>query len=195
MHRIKKYANRKMYDASTKQYVTMDDIAELVESGEAITVIDNASGEEITQEILSQLVGRVLDGQAKKLPVSVLVGLMRKGSGGLVDFSKKYISLWRGALTYADDELDKVSSRLGRPKPPDTDEDPSLSAVDAIDQEQLLSLLDERIKQQTEKMIKAYQAESKKRLSGLKADITKLKTRLETIESLLSQVLKIDKSK
>ena len=192
MHRIKKYANRKMYDTTTQRNVTLDDIAELVESGETITIIDNASGEEITQEILSQLVSRALDGQARKLPLSVLVGLMRKGSGGLVDFSKKYISLWRGALTYADGELDKVSSLIGRPQRPDADQDPSLSDENADAQEQLLSLLDARIEQQTERILNQQQAETDKRFSMLEGDITRIQTRLETLERLLSQALKIE---
>jgi len=43
MHRIKKYANRKLYDVNTKKYVTMDDIAELVQAGEDVRIIDNTS--------------------------------------------------------------------------------------------------------------------------------------------------------
>ena len=68
MHRIKKYANRKLYDVTTKQYVTMDNIAELVQAGEDVRIIDNTSDKDITQEVVSQLVGRVFDGQARKLP-------------------------------------------------------------------------------------------------------------------------------
>jgi len=45
------------------------------------------------------------------------------GSGGLVDFSKKYVSFWQGALTYAEDELDKVNTMIGREKSADSAKD------------------------------------------------------------------------
>jgi polyhydroxyalkanoate synthesis regulator protein len=182
-----------MYDTTTKRDVTMDDIAELVQSGESITIIDNASGEDITQEIVSQLVGRVLDGQAKKLPLSVLVDLMRKGSGGLMDFSKKYISFWQGALNYAGDELDKVQFLIGRQKSDATDDSKTLEGDSLSDQEALLSFLDERIQQQTEKIIDIRDKDIKKQISRVRSDITKLKTRIDTFETLLSQALSLKK--
>jgi len=55
-HLIKKYANRKLYDTRTSQYVTLDGIADLVRAGHDIRVVDRDSGNDITQVVLSQIV-------------------------------------------------------------------------------------------------------------------------------------------
>ena len=40
MHLIKKYANRKLYDTTDKCYLTMDRLAELIKSGEEVSIVD-----------------------------------------------------------------------------------------------------------------------------------------------------------
>ncbi len=55
-HLIKKYANRKLYDTRSSQYVTLDGIADLVRAGHDIRVVDRDSGNDITQVVLSQIV-------------------------------------------------------------------------------------------------------------------------------------------
>ena len=55
-HLIKKYANRKLYDTRTSQYVTLEGIADLVRAGHDIRVVDRDTGNDITQVVLSQIV-------------------------------------------------------------------------------------------------------------------------------------------
>ena len=55
-HLIKKYANRKLYDTRTSQYVTLEGIADLVRAGHEIRVVDRDTGNDITQVVLSQIV-------------------------------------------------------------------------------------------------------------------------------------------
>jgi polyhydroxyalkanoate synthesis repressor PhaR len=55
-HLIKKYANRKLYDARTSRYITLEGIAELVRSGHEIKVVDRDNGHDLTQLTLSQIV-------------------------------------------------------------------------------------------------------------------------------------------
>lgn len=189
MHHIKKYANRKLYDTSTKRYVTMDDISEFVKSGEEITIIDNSTGNEITQEIVSQLVGRAFDDQARKLPLSVLRRLMRKGSGGLVDYTRKYVSLWQNALTFADDELVKVDTFLGRDKTTGDKQDESEGSHNLQDSEEIIQLLDQRIDQRLEKVLENSENAQKQQITNLKSEITRLSARLETFENIFSRIL------
>ena len=195
MHQIKKYANRKMYDVTTKSYVTLEDIAKLVEEGEEIQIIDNSSGEEITQEIVSQIVGRALDGQARKLPKTVLIQLLRKGSGGLVDFSKKYVSFWQNALSYAEDELYKVDTLIGRETNGDSPDKPKPSQAFWFDQAEFNQLLDDRVDERLSHNTKKQDAIWKEEIAMLKADITKLTARMETFENIFFQLMKIDKEK
>ncbi|MCK4510605.1 hypothetical protein KAW64_02650 [bacterium] len=54
MRTIIKHANRRLYDASERGAVTLLGVSELVIGGEAITVVDKASGEDITVVTLLQ---------------------------------------------------------------------------------------------------------------------------------------------
>lgn len=186
-HQIKKYANRKMYDVTTKSYVTLMDIANLIEAGEKISITDNATGKDITQEIVSQLVGRVLDGEAKKLPVSVLIQLLRRGSDGLVDFSRKYVSFWQNALTYAEDELDKVKTLIGKGKRSEDAEEEVY-----YDQADFIRLLDQRIDKRLAETEKKPSAAIQEQLLQLQTGMNSLATRLDTLESILSQAMNLD---
>jgi polyhydroxyalkanoate synthesis repressor PhaR len=54
--RIKRYDNRKLYDTETSEYVSLGDIADLVRRGETVEVVDNATGEDITAQTLTQII-------------------------------------------------------------------------------------------------------------------------------------------
>lgn len=116
MHTIKKYANRKMYDTTDKRYISMTQLADLIKSGEEITVVDNRTGEDLTAAVVSQLIGREKKDSDKIVSSRVLMQLLRKGSGTLTDYAKRYVSLWQNALTMAEDEVDKVVNRLVKDK-------------------------------------------------------------------------------
>lgn len=53
---IKKYPNRRLYDTAISQYVTLDDIRELVMSNQAFQVIDAKTKTDITRSILLQII-------------------------------------------------------------------------------------------------------------------------------------------
>lgn len=53
---IKKYANRRLYDATASRHVTLDDLRKLIVSGAKIKVVEDKSGEDITRAILLQII-------------------------------------------------------------------------------------------------------------------------------------------
>ena len=53
---IKKYANRRLYHTGTSSYVTLEDLAGLVRSGEDFVVYDAKSGDDITRSVLTQII-------------------------------------------------------------------------------------------------------------------------------------------
>lgn len=55
---IKRYQNRKLYDTVEKNYVKLADIEQMIRDNEAVRIIDNVSGEDITRQILVQLIMR-----------------------------------------------------------------------------------------------------------------------------------------
>lgn len=118
MHLIKKYANRKMYDTTDKRYISRQKLAELIKKGEEVAIIDNRTGEDLTTAIVSQLIGMESKDKETDSAVSskLLMQLLRKGGGTLTDYAKKYVSLFQGALTMAEDEIDKLVNKLVKNK-------------------------------------------------------------------------------
>ena len=53
---IRKYANRRLYDAHESRHVTLDDLRKLIAVGQRIKVIDDKSGEDLTRSILLQII-------------------------------------------------------------------------------------------------------------------------------------------
>ncbi len=116
MRIVKKYANRKLYDTVDKRYVVMDTLADLIKSGEEVSVIDNQTGEDITAAVVSQLLAREKRENGADEASGVLIQLLRKGGGTLKGYAKKYAALWQGTLHMAEDEIDKIVNRLVKEK-------------------------------------------------------------------------------
>jgi len=56
---IKRYANRKLYDTANGGFTTLAALEDVVRSGVEVVVIDHDSGEDMTQDVLAQIVDRV----------------------------------------------------------------------------------------------------------------------------------------
>src|SRR5262245_66290972 len=79
---IKRYANRKLYNADTSRYITLKGIAELIEAGEDVRVVDNETGEDITSVALSQI---LVDNEreSRSVPKTLLSDLIQKSGDAL----------------------------------------------------------------------------------------------------------------
>jgi polyhydroxyalkanoate synthesis repressor PhaR len=53
---IKKYANRRLYNTGTSTYVTLEDLATMVKNGEEFLVYDAKTGDDITRQVLAQII-------------------------------------------------------------------------------------------------------------------------------------------
>ena len=53
---IKKYANRRLYDATVSRHVTLEDIRALIIEGEKVRIIEDKTGADITRLILLQVI-------------------------------------------------------------------------------------------------------------------------------------------
>jgi polyhydroxyalkanoate synthesis repressor PhaR len=82
--RIKRYDNRKLYDTEASEYVSLDDVAELVRSGETVEVVDNATGEDLTAQTLTQIILEEGKDGRQVIPSDLLHQLLRR-SGKMFD--------------------------------------------------------------------------------------------------------------
>jgi polyhydroxyalkanoate synthesis repressor PhaR len=53
---IKKYANRRLYDASQSRHITLDDVRNLIAGGVRVKVVEDKTNEDITRLILLQVI-------------------------------------------------------------------------------------------------------------------------------------------
>jgi len=85
---IKRYANRKLYNTQTSRYITLKGIAELIDEGEEVRVIDNETGEDITNVALSQI---LVDSERSNSNVSgsLLTQILGRGGDALYDALRK----------------------------------------------------------------------------------------------------------
>lgn len=75
--RIRRYDNRKLYDAAARRYITLSDLGALVARGEELTVTDQRTGEDLTSLTLAQVLLEGLRQRTARLPRPLLVHLVR----------------------------------------------------------------------------------------------------------------------
>jgi polyhydroxyalkanoate synthesis repressor PhaR len=75
--RIKRYDNRKLYDAAERRYVTLGDLAVQVAQGDDLSVTDQRTGEDLTSLTLAQVLLEGLRQRTARLPRPLLVHLIR----------------------------------------------------------------------------------------------------------------------
>lgn len=63
---VKKYANRRLYDTETSQYITLDDLCERVKGGRNFVVTDAKTGQDLTRQVLTQI---ILEREIKGYPL------------------------------------------------------------------------------------------------------------------------------
>ena len=92
MRLIKRYPNRKLYDTTTKRYVTLKELARLVQNGETIKVVDFRNGQDITSKVLAQVL--VVEEKTRGIHVAVskVRELLRAGEGILQTHVQKLSS-------------------------------------------------------------------------------------------------------
>ena len=69
---IKKYANRRLYDTESSSYITLDKLAGMIRDGRDFEVVDAKTGEDITHQVLTQIIVEEEARGSTMLPVNFL---------------------------------------------------------------------------------------------------------------------------
>jgi len=86
---IKRYQNRKLYDTDASCYVTLDEIAEMIQQGEEVTVVDNRNQKDITAATLTQIIFEKQKRSESPVPISTLRHIIQHGDGSFSSFLSK----------------------------------------------------------------------------------------------------------
>jgi polyhydroxyalkanoate synthesis repressor PhaR len=84
---VKKYANRRLYDTGRSSYVTLDDLCEMIKEGQDFVVQDAKTEEDLTQQVLTQIIMEQESRGQSMLPPNFLRTLIKfygDGMQGLV---------------------------------------------------------------------------------------------------------------
>jgi len=89
---IKRYANRKLYYPARRSYVTLADIASLIQEGVDVQVQDHTSGEDLTARIYAQVLFELQKKETGSLPEQVLGRIIQAGEEGWSRFRSTLIN-------------------------------------------------------------------------------------------------------
>jgi polyhydroxyalkanoate synthesis repressor PhaR len=116
---IKKYANRRLYDASISRHVTLSDIRQLIVQGEKIRVVEDKTNEDITRLILLQVISEQEQFGKPILSTQLLESIIRFYGGPMQDYMTRYLETSVEAFMRQQDALQKqISSVLSSAPPP-----------------------------------------------------------------------------
>lgn len=115
---IKKYANRRLYDASVSRHVTLEDIRDLIVRGEKIRVVEDKTGEDITRLILLQVIAEQEQFGQPILSTQLLESLIRYYGGPMQEFMGRYLEKSVEAFMGQQEGLQQQINRMLESAPP-----------------------------------------------------------------------------
>lgn len=89
---IRKYPNRRYYDTTHSRHMTLDEIRSLIQQGYDIVVTDAKTGEDITAQLLTQIILELDTAKLESFPVPLLLRLIRMNDQLVKDFIEKYFN-------------------------------------------------------------------------------------------------------
>lgn len=89
---IKKYPNRRYYDATHSRHLTLDEIRQMIQQGYDLRVVDARTGTDITAQVLTQIILELDPAKVDSLPVPLLVRIIRMNDQLVKDFVEKYFN-------------------------------------------------------------------------------------------------------
>ncbi len=112
---IKKYANRRLYDTSTSSYVTLDHLSELVRKEVDFEVRDAKSGEDLTRQVLTQIIFERETKGDGALPVNFLRQLIGFYGGGAQSLLPAWLEMSMNSFTESQERWTKSIAETTNP--------------------------------------------------------------------------------
>ena len=88
---IKKYPNRRLYDTEISSYITIEDVRQLIVDNEDFEVRDARSGEDLTRQVLLQIIAEHEQDGEPMLSTQLLSQIIRFYGDSLQGFMGSYL--------------------------------------------------------------------------------------------------------
>lgn len=108
---IKKYANRRLYNTRTSAYVTLEDLAAMVREGVDFVVYDAKTNDDLTRQILTQIIFEEESRGEALLPVQFLRQLIGFYGGSMQGVLPSYLEM---SLANFGRQQEQFASQIGR---------------------------------------------------------------------------------
>lgn len=115
MRVIKKYPNRRLYDTEISSYITIEDVRQLIVDGEDFEVRDAKSGDDLTRQVLLQIISEQEQDGQPILSTELLSQIIRFYGDSLQGFMGPYLE--RSMKTFLDQQQQfrqQMGSMLGQ---------------------------------------------------------------------------------
>jgi polyhydroxyalkanoate synthesis repressor PhaR len=181
---VKRYANRKLYDTQRSRYVTLEQIAEMIRSGEDVRIVDNNSKEDLTAITLTQI---IFEEEKKQsfLPLSALRNIIQSGAQNITQFTTQAGEKVRGIFKRDKDE-EGAAAEPAAPAEPATSDGTNASTHPIREfLERSQQTFDEWQKRVDDRIRAAMEALSP--LSGIEKEVRSLAQRLADLEKKLEE--------
>ncbi|MDP6229432.1 MAG: polyhydroxyalkanoate synthesis repressor PhaR [Candidatus Marinimicrobia bacterium] len=111
---IKKYPNRRLYDTSTSCYITLDEVRKLVVDGLPFKVVEKKTNEDLTRNILLQIIMDYESGDGEPMfSIDLLIRFIRNYGESSQDSFKSYMEQ---SMEFFTQQQDILKEQLTKPK-------------------------------------------------------------------------------
>ncbi|WP_372002560.1 polyhydroxyalkanoate synthesis repressor PhaR [Tistrella mobilis] len=110
--KIKKYANRRLYNTATSSYVTLDHLSQMVKDDIDFIVNDAKTGEDITHQVLTQIIVEEEGKGRNLLPTSFLRQLISFYGDSLQAFVPRYLEMSMESLARNQEQVRRTFGNL-----------------------------------------------------------------------------------
>jgi polyhydroxyalkanoate synthesis repressor PhaR len=168
---IKKYENRRLYDTTNSRYVNLEEVAQLLQQGNDVQVIDAASGEDITRLILTQIIVEDAKTPESSFPLDLLrqmvVASGRVSQESALQYMKTMLDIYQNAYRAIPNPLNPFDFMQNVPAAKDKQKDGKRSTT-------------------SEKSAESRETDSKRPETE---EVKELKSRLAELEKLVSKLV------
>lgn len=109
---IKKYPNRRLYDTKTSSYITLVDVKQMVLKQEEFKAVDAKSGEDLTRQILLQIILEEESSGAPMFTSDALSQMIRTYGNAMQGMMGGYLEKSIGAFQDMQKSLQEQSNKL-----------------------------------------------------------------------------------
>ncbi len=112
---IRKYANRRLYNTEISSYVTLDDLCTMVKNGEEFVVRDAKTDEDLTKQVLTQIIFEQENKGENLLPADFLKSVITFYDDSLKNVVPVYLNSVMQAFIQKQDEMRQTMTSSPNP--------------------------------------------------------------------------------